>query len=386
MDSESWSTCKKILKLCSQCKLSKGVKYHVPESPPYPDVRDPNIVPFSICSLDMSGHFYVKEGQTVLKCYLYLFLCLSSRAVHLEVAPDATSKSFANVYTRFISRKGTPSMIISDHGSNFRGFSKELAVISKSPSVSKLLLADGVEWKFIPIQSPFMGGHFERNLGTVKSVIKKAMGKRVLSRDQFDTLIAYTECIVNDRPISYICSNDENQAPLTPNLLLFGRNLHRNFQSTVGDIDLNDPTYAFGNKGNLNTMCAKLRSTLSQVKKNWSADYLSFLKERDRNRTKNSPANKHLLKAAAGDVVIVATNNKELKLGRIVRLISSADGEVRAAEVRIGGKLAVHSLVNLRHFESVDLRPEDESHSRSPLPAQDRPRRKAALKAQQQWL
>ena len=133
-------------------------------------------------------------------------------------------------------------------------------------------------------------------------------------------------------------------------------------------------------------MCAKLRSTLSQVKKNWSADYLSFLKERDRNCTKKSPANKNLLKAAAGDVVIVATNNKELKLGRIVRLIASADGEVRAAEVRIGGKLAVHSLVNLRHFESVDLRPEDESHSRSPLPAQDRPRRKAALKAQQQWL
>ena len=121
-------------------------------------------------------------------------------------------------------------------------------------------------------------------------------------------MVAYAECVANDLPISFVSEGDYNSSPLTPNMLLYGRNLKHNFQSTISDVDFNDPSYKFGFHGNLNTMCQKLKSTLASIRKHWNSDYLSFLRERDINRNKRSPAtaaNKYMIHACAGDVVLV---------------------------------------------------------------------------------
>lgn len=55
---------------------------------------------FSYYVVDYFGPFYVKEGRRQVKRYGVLFTCLSSRAVHLEVANSLTANSFINAYRR----------------------------------------------------------------------------------------------------------------------------------------------------------------------------------------------------------------------------------------------------------------------------------------------
>ena len=99
-----------------------------------------------------------------------------------------------------------------------------------------------------------------------------------------------------------------------------------------------------------------------------------------------SPANEYTLTPKAGDVVLIS-EDKDMKLGRIEKLVVSADGEVRSAKVYSKGGNGIHSLKNLRHIESIDLKmPIDNELQSETIKTVDRPRRKAAIKAQEKWL
>ena len=48
------------------------------------------------------------------------------KAVHLELVSDLTSDAFVATLRRFVAYRGKPTLIWSDHGSNFVGASREL--------------------------------------------------------------------------------------------------------------------------------------------------------------------------------------------------------------------------------------------------------------------
>jgi len=87
------------------------------------------IYPFAAAGLDYFGPLYVKNGPNTRsrrnmspnKRYGCIFTCLRYRAVHLEAAEDLTTDSFVNAVLRFVGRRGLPTVIYSDNGSNFRG-------------------------------------------------------------------------------------------------------------------------------------------------------------------------------------------------------------------------------------------------------------------------
>ena len=56
-----------------------------------------------------------------------MFTCLTTRAIHLEVAHSLDTDSFIQALQRFIARRGEPAEIRSDNGSNFVGARKELS-------------------------------------------------------------------------------------------------------------------------------------------------------------------------------------------------------------------------------------------------------------------
>ena len=82
-----------------------------------------------------------KEGRKQLKRWGCIFSCLSSRAIHLEVATDLSTDIFINVLRRFISLRGSVSKIRCDQGTNFVGADNELrAALKESTPESNVTL------------------------------------------------------------------------------------------------------------------------------------------------------------------------------------------------------------------------------------------------------
>ncbi|XP_071652320.1 uncharacterized protein [Temnothorax longispinosus] len=66
------------------------------------------------------------RGRKAYKGFIALFVCLSTRAVHLEAASDLTTDAFLAALRRFTARRGLCAAIYSDRGTNFVGPDKEL--------------------------------------------------------------------------------------------------------------------------------------------------------------------------------------------------------------------------------------------------------------------
>ena len=67
---------------------------------------------FNKVGVDYAGPINVKHGYvrkpTVVKAYICVFVCLSTKAVHLELVSDLTTDAFMGTLRRFIARRGKP--------------------------------------------------------------------------------------------------------------------------------------------------------------------------------------------------------------------------------------------------------------------------------------
>ena len=77
---------------------------------------------FDKVGVDFAGPVQTKYGKPVIvMSYICLFVSLSVKAVHLEPVSDLTSDAFIAALRRFVARRGKPSLITSDHRTNFVG-------------------------------------------------------------------------------------------------------------------------------------------------------------------------------------------------------------------------------------------------------------------------
>ena len=113
--------------VCRQCKVCRKA---APKPQPQllgqlPEERVSTTPAFNSTGLDFAGPFTLKKGHTRkpvhIKAYICLFVCLSTKAIHLEVISDLTTPAFLGGLRRFVSRRGCPQVIHSDNGSNFVG-------------------------------------------------------------------------------------------------------------------------------------------------------------------------------------------------------------------------------------------------------------------------
>ena len=82
--------------------------------------------PFPNTGVDYFGPFYVTVRRITEKRWGFLFTCLTTQAVHVEVVASMDTSSCVMGTERFVSRRGTPSMIWSDNVTSFIGAEKEL--------------------------------------------------------------------------------------------------------------------------------------------------------------------------------------------------------------------------------------------------------------------
>lgn len=205
---------KKIIARCLTCKRLEGKSYGVPPAPPLPEYRLDNDVAFSRVGVDYAGPLFVKniysKDSKMYKAYIVLYTCASSRAVHLDLAVDATSETFIRSFKRFMSRRGIPGTMISDNGKTF-----------KSKELKEFCTSKRIKWVHIVARSPWWGGFYERLVRSVKRCLKKVLRTARLTYEELPTLLIQIEGVLNSRPLTYLY--EDNDEPLTPSHLVLGR-------------------------------------------------------------------------------------------------------------------------------------------------------------------
>lgn len=81
---------------------------------------------FTFTGVDIFRPFLVKRGSATEKVYACIFVCLNTRAIHIEDASSFSTDSFFQAFKRFIAVRGCPKEVWSDNGTNFTGAEKEL--------------------------------------------------------------------------------------------------------------------------------------------------------------------------------------------------------------------------------------------------------------------
>lgn len=177
--------------------------------------------PFATAGVDLTGAISIKctnhRVGKVVKVYACFFVCFLTRAVHIEIVEDLTSEAFLNALERFVSRRGFPSLIYSDNGTNFVG-ARNILIQS---TLDKYLVENRIEWKMIAPRSPHQGGLWESAVKAGKSLLMKSIGTQILSLMELSTILCKIEAILNSRPLSYRLTN-EFVEPVTPGHFLVG--------------------------------------------------------------------------------------------------------------------------------------------------------------------
>ena len=184
--------------------------------------------PFANTGVDAFGPIMVSrgKGRASEKRYGILFTCLSSRAMHIEVAHSLNVDSFINALRRFTSRRGPVQMLRSDNGTNFVAGNKELqnAVTSwNNKQVDDWCKVNHIEWKFNPPLAPHFGGVWEREIRTIKKTLlalSLEFTNKVLMTDEILRSLCEVENILNNRPLTAVSHDPNDLDALTPNHLL----------------------------------------------------------------------------------------------------------------------------------------------------------------------
>ena len=114
------SRIKSILIRCVSCQRVKGRTLPQPLPPPLPSKRVQWVPPFSHVGVDHMGSYVIKDSQgRKTKAYICLFVCATTRAVHLEVVENLTTSSFIMCLRRLAATKGMPTLILSDNHQTF---------------------------------------------------------------------------------------------------------------------------------------------------------------------------------------------------------------------------------------------------------------------------
>ncbi len=186
--------------------------------------------PFTYCAVDYFGPYYIKENRKQLKRYGVLFTCLASRAIHLETSTSLDTDSFICALRRFVARRGPVRQMRSDRGTNFIGAERELKLALEEMDhrrlqeiSSKEFNADWlIRWKWNPPAASHMGGAWERQIRTVRSILSSLIRDygHALNDESLRTLMTEVECMVNSRPLTFPSSDTRDLQPLTPNHIL----------------------------------------------------------------------------------------------------------------------------------------------------------------------
>jgi hypothetical protein len=287
--------------------------------------------PFINSGLDYCGPILIKTHrgrgkQKTIKAYVCLFICLSTKAIHIELVSDLTADTFLDALKRFVSRRGTVKSIISDNATNFIKANKDLIDLHQffqNSEISRKLVTtlsnENIQWKFIPPRTPNFGGLWEAGVKSVKFHIKRVVGETVLTYDELYTLLTRIEACLNSRPLVPMSNDPNDLTAITPGHFLIGEALTAPLEPDLIELKIN--------RLSRHQLLERLRQ---HFWKRWRTEYLSYLQ----GRTKWQSPSPSL---QPGDLVLLVEDNVPplcWPLGRIQQVHPGSDGNVRVVTVK----------------------------------------------------
>ncbi|UYV77667.1 hypothetical protein LAZ67_15001855 [Cordylochernes scorpioides] len=99
--------------------------------------------PFQRVGVDLAGPIItrpmLKRSKILFKTYIVLFICFTTKAIHLEVVSDLTAEAFIATLRRFTSRRSLSLDIFSDNATNFKLANRVLLDFLQGVRYSKFL-------------------------------------------------------------------------------------------------------------------------------------------------------------------------------------------------------------------------------------------------------
>ena len=156
----------------------------------------------SYTGIDFFGPLVVKHSkrtrrtQTRFKGYGAVFVCLMTRAVHLDLVGDLSTDSFLLALIRFMARRGKAKTIWTDNDTNLIGAERELSILMKDLNQAKIensLINKGVTWTFSPPSRPWMGCSWESIVKLTKRSLKSVLKDRPVYKESLRTFLIDVE-------------------------------------------------------------------------------------------------------------------------------------------------------------------------------------------------
>lgn len=333
---------RKIVRKCISCIKNRPqpMQYQMAN---LPGARVQEAHAFSQTGIDFFGPLYIKEkkfrNRVKVKSYGCVFVCMATKAVHIEVTSDLTTEGFLAAFRRFSARRAIPVEVYSDNGTNFVGARnelRELYVLFNSAEfkerVNSYAIQKHINWHFNPPASPHFGGLWEAAVKSFKHHLKRVVGVKILTFEEINTLLVEIEAILNSRPLWCISTDPNDPIALTPAHVLVGKPLTALPQKNLLDVP--------ENRLNHWQFISRARDDFWR---RWHLEYLHELQKRVKWRSNKSHVTENTV------VVLIDKDQPcmQWELGLIVRIYPGTDKIVRVVDVKTKRGIFKRNLTTL---------------------------------------
>ncbi|CAK1601299.1 unnamed protein product [Parnassius mnemosyne] len=328
---------------CVRCFRARPTRDQ-PIMGPLPASRIRPARPFLKTAVDYAGPFFVRANKVrnakIVKCYVSVFVCMSVKAVHLELVSELSTDAFLAALRRFTARRGLCTDIYSDCGKNFVGcnnYLKDLYAFLRShvvqSTINQQTLQQGLTWHFQPPYASHFGGLFEASVKSFKHHLHRVVGTRTQTYDEMHTLLCQIEAVLNSRPLCAMSSASTDPLPLTPSHFLIGEPL-----TALPDVSLLDEN------PNRLTRWRWIQQSVQHFWKRWSREYLHHLQQSSKWLHDRGSAIRE------GTVVVVCDEHLpplQWKLARVHAVHPGSDQVTRVVTLKAGNTIFKRPVVKI---------------------------------------